>query len=608
MTTQTLSNILDPDFLSSSADTLTRTLRSPHHAFGDRVCLARRLLNAPASTAYLPRKRDFLLEWCSTTMAKAGPKETEARPRLQPAFWSLLLHILSPTTSQSLPPLREGLGHANPLASVKTPILSIVSSTLHDLCGEANEGKEALDAPVRLDLLHHLHTTCQLIFSKSYSSYHRPTLDQLSSALSGALSTYQTLSEISATEEERSTILSTLRIIAHGLFVHLQLAANPRKAFSLAVDQFLLPFLSVLTTKEDPSIGVDPKELESTKTLLSQILQSSLFPPDQLSDFSTIMTADPTGRIQPAKDKDRTIVSYQKLLFTFLRKAWSSSAQDPSPVLVHGLPILLGLFIQASGLDGLKNPTSTATAIIDSSNSNRSLIFAFYLELGSIVSGNVQCYKGLVRTLARTGAYRPTKDKVGRRQSAILRKELVHQWVPLASSTSSTNAPLLSHALGTLAGYMKLDDQLLEGDSQAYASLISCLLHAPLLAVEGAKELLDQLVDACIRARSFPSFLVHMMQGTQEDASNQSTSSQEDVFMNSTACSDALSAVIAAVPWAQLSEMVESALDFLVKDMGNLLHSEVPVSKKRKLRSGEKASSVVQTSTTSSQVAHACIP
>lgn len=526
-------NILDPAFASSSADTLVRTLRSPHYPFGDRACLAKRLLEAPASTVHLPRKRDFLLEWCSTTMAKAGPKASEPRPRLQPAFWALLLHTLSSPNSPAPPsdptqPPSSGGEHTlpdrrgNPLASVKTPLLGIISATLQDLADQTNE---SLDSGSRLALLSHLHDTCHLLLiSKPLSSYHHASLDHLSSSLSAILlSTHHSLSHTPLDPQSSPILLSTLHIIARAFLSHLRLMSNPRKLFSLAVDHFLLPFLSILGPVTGPLIP------DSTRDLLRQILQSSLFPSDQLSDFSTIMTADPTGRIQPAKDKDRTIISYQKHLFTTLRKAWSSSPSPPSS-LVEGLSLLLDIFIQAASQGNPHDLSSPPNP--DHSTINRSLIFSFYLELASIASDHVQCRTRLIQTMARTRAYRPSQDKAGRKQSSILRKDILHHWIPLAHSTSD---PLvLSHILETLAGFVELDDRLLEDSPQAHASLISSLLHAPSPAGSGAKILLDQLVHASISARSFPSLLTHLIHGVQESSS----SVNPTCFMHSTTCSE----------------------------------------------------------------------
>ncbi|KAI9142939.1 hypothetical protein BKA69DRAFT_1065472 [Paraphysoderma sedebokerense] len=393
-----------------SASSVVKSLKSSNLSHEEKLELA--LKAWKSDTVLIPKKLEFLLDWCTNSMVKStgwNDKTFGRTPTLSTHYWdfyhTLLHHAHSVTNSLYLV-----------ITALKTPLVPLYISTLSDFRNSLSNSQINENVEGWTSLLDRIYSSLLIILKESSGT--RWTLDGLCSIVGEVLACLNV-----SVQKDRinSTLLEKECQIAievmKNLVTMIRSQANLKKTFNTVVTKFLKPI--ALFHLHIDSMKTPSKFVTAVQQQTSLVVQYGLFHIDHIPEYIQLFRPtfakflESNDKSSNSKSKSHTsgkdLSRYQKVLFESLKSNLpvenSDSKMDDeedqwiASAVLNFIPKLYATFLssfrsyvshQQSKLT-LSNGRDSSTMLI-----NRAAPFAFFCELRSIIYTNIDAQRTLL--------------------------------------------------------------------------------------------------------------------------------------------------------------------------------------------------------------------
>ncbi|RKP09057.1 Urb2/Npa2 family-domain-containing protein [Thamnocephalis sphaerospora] len=566
----------------TTTEAVVRALKSTGNSYDERLAVAVWLWSD--ATLVFPRRREFLLEWCTTAMLRFAGKRgasTVGTPCDHVGFWRFMLAMLCETrqttggagnatevaTGTDTPEKASG---AAALAAVRTPLVPLISGALRAVNDRltAADAEESNSASL-CSLMEVVLACLRLLVEAPFNRVFQPALEQWIDCALHALLAWS----IAKSHQETMLLDSISYVASTALSEFSKLCrsqTNQRKIFITVTEKLLRSLLSVRA--QAVHAGDDGSGARSTAAQsqlvhsIDQTLRRGLFHQEHLADFGTVLHALNAEK----SSTTRNIASYQKQLFDQLRVL--AADQTSAPKALAAFSVLFRLFIDESRRrQRVLEASRTATVSYSQSGEQHELVarqleFSFFSELHRICStcatvspADALTVDGaLLKVLAQMDVYRASNEAVFTQQHAFF-SDIAEQRV--ADLSKPEKADSQSALFDTLRTILVIDFSILE------TRLDRILPHVLLPRAEGqtaARMFVAELLATFVKSRRLDAFTQHLL------AALESWSCNSDAELCSTPLlADAFTIVfekqIRNVPAAQLSGVLDLICSALVE-------------------------------------------
>ncbi|KND01600.1 uncharacterized protein SPPG_03398 [Spizellomyces punctatus DAOM BR117] len=417
------------DLAPSSAEAVTRTLRSSNESPMQRLSFAQDLWNS--KHIFIPGKDELLLDWIVSELFNATKGKSckfGESPHLNYGHWQFLCTLLDHFTAikrryESGGAWTKTGSSKNKVArtpSVKARVGDIFVVVLNDVSDSLSEriNKHAPNDLLAIESLTRITCECFRRLTADLNEILRPTLELYVTLTDSAVRFFDIASSSDISIAAASG--QFLQIVLYHLQKISQQSPNRKKTFSITVSKLFLPILTLRYSLKTSPAKSSPEGFEHHfEVLVKDLLQHNLFHREHMQEFANVLhhlegKASVTGAEK---------AGYPKQFLELLRGSLATGAGVQFRAVLNSLPFIYELFIQSSQELTKRRPLSTEPTfpLFLEFHQTLSDLMKRMLETGTDVSMRtaqnvLDVLVDLLNLVQRSDIYRPTNDETSKKQ------------------------------------------------------------------------------------------------------------------------------------------------------------------------------------------------